>query len=52
VQSPLPKKFECEVPGAALQDVEFTAEFSQLGDWISDVKKVFKEELFENGKAK
>jgi hypothetical protein len=32
--------------------VEFTAEFSQLADWISDVKKVFKEELFENGKAK
>jgi hypothetical protein len=45
-------KVEGEVPGAVLQDVEFTAEFSQLGDWISDVKKVFKEELFESGKAK
>ncbi|WIA23842.1 hypothetical protein OEZ85_013501 [Tetradesmus obliquus] len=34
------------------QDVEFTAEFSQLESWISDVKKIFNVELMENGKAK
>jgi hypothetical protein len=34
------------------QDVEFTAEFSQLESWISDVKKIFNVELLENGKAK
>jgi hypothetical protein len=32
------------------QDVEFTAEFDQLGDWINDIKKIMKMDLFENGK--
>eukprot|EP00775_Hariotina_reticulata_P005676 gene5676-5914_t len=31
------------------QDVEFTAEFDQLGDWINDVKRIIKFDLFENG---
>jgi hypothetical protein len=34
------------------QDVEFTAEFDQLANWIADVKKIFQVELFENGKTK
>lgn len=32
------------------QDVEFTAEFDQLGDWINDIKKIVNIDLFENGK--
>jgi hypothetical protein len=31
---------------------EFTIEFEQLSEWISDVKKIFNTELFENGKKK
>eukprot|EP00878_Enallax_costatus_P039822 GHUV01045739.1.p1 GENE.GHUV01045739.1~~GHUV01045739.1.p1 ORF type:complete len:480 (+),score=92.29 GHUV01045739.1:93-1532(+) len=41
-----------EVFYGTAQDVEFTAEFDQLESWINDVKKVFKEDLFENGKTK
>lgn len=31
---------------------EFAIEFDQLAEWISDVKKIFNEELFEGGKKK
>jgi hypothetical protein len=31
---------------------EFTIEFDQLAEWISDVKKIFNEELYEGGKKK
>lgn len=31
---------------------EFTIEFDQLSEWISDVKKIFTTELFEGGKKK
>lgn len=41
-----------EVFFGTAQDVEFTAEFDQLAEWIDDVKKVFKEDLFENGRTK
>ncbi|KAF8060339.1 GULLO1 [Scenedesmus sp. PABB004] len=40
-----------EVFFGTAQDVEFTAEFDQLGDWIADVKKIFTTELKEDGKA-
>jgi hypothetical protein len=34
-----------------VQDAEFTIEFTQLRDWIADVKRAFNVELRENGKA-
>eukprot|EP00775_Hariotina_reticulata_P007191 gene7191-7405_t len=42
---------ENEVFFGTAQDVEFTAEFDQLANWINDVKKIIKTELFENGKT-
>lgn len=32
------------------QDVEFTTEYDRLGEWIDDVKQVFKRDLFEGGR--
>eukprot|EP00878_Enallax_costatus_P001016 GHUV01001150.1.p1 GENE.GHUV01001150.1~~GHUV01001150.1.p1 ORF type:complete len:631 (+),score=62.78 GHUV01001150.1:321-2213(+) len=41
-----------EVLFGTAQDVELTAEFDQLEDWIADVQKIMDVELKENGKAK
>lgn len=41
-----------EVFYSTAQDVEFTAEFGPLEEWINDVKKVFKEDLCKSGKTK
>jgi hypothetical protein len=34
------------------QDVEFTIELDQLESWIKDVQRIFKMDLWENGKAR
>jgi hypothetical protein len=39
-------------PSTAPQDVEFTMEHDRLNDWITDVKKIFRQDLWEGGKKK
>jgi len=41
---------DMNVTGGATQDVEFTADYDQLPGWISDVKKIFQKDLWEDGK--
>jgi hypothetical protein len=41
-----------QVFNGTTQDVEFTIEADQLEAWINDVKRIFKMDLWENGKAR
>jgi hypothetical protein len=43
---------DMNVTGGTTQDVEFTADFDQLPSWISDVKKIFRKDLWEDGKTR
>jgi len=41
-----------QVFNGTAQDVEFTIEMDQTADWINDVKKIIKKDLFESGKSR
>jgi hypothetical protein len=41
-----------QVFNGTTQDVEFTIELDQLESWIKDVQRIFKMDLWENGKAR
>jgi hypothetical protein len=48
---PLPLQCPLTLLILVMQDSEFTIEFTQLRDWIVDVKRAFNVELRESGKA-
>jgi hypothetical protein len=51
---PIPTNLQpcCRGPLSSFQDVEFTMEHDRLSEWITDVKKIFAQDLWEGGKKK